>query len=584
MAMFALRLAAAVPSLARAPLSARTLGLACPTTVGRVAPTSSVNWAAIRLNTGVVDQAPQSLAGWASMNLSAPLLRAVKDTGYAEPTPIQARSIPAVLEGRDVLAGSQTGTGKTAGFVLPILQKLTSQAIPRPRSARALILAPTRELCQQVEQSVRTYGRHTSIRSVAAFGGTSKGPQIRAVQAGVDIIVATPGRLRDLMDTGIVRLDQIQFLVLDEADRMLDMGFEPQIRGIVKDIPETRQTMLFSATYDSDVRHLAMDFLKDPITLDVAERNAAPVTVEQTIIRVDQARKFELLTKLVNEPDVTKALVFCKTKRDADSLGYDLEVKGRIPADSIHGEKNQSQRDQALANFKRGSIKVLVATEVAARGIDIRDISHVFQYELPQNPSDYLHRIGRTGRAGRLGKAISLYSPQEEELLRAVNKTVPYSQRPKEMVMPGFEPDETAARFSSFRGGYRGSRGPTFQQRDSFGGDRGGYGGRAGGGGYSSGGDGFGRREGGYGGFGRSNGGNGSSYGGRDAFYGDGFAPAPRSGGYGGPAAGGYGAPAPRAGGYGGFGAGGYGASAPRAGGAGQSRQSRDSLDDDNDF
>ncbi|HET9498327.1 MAG TPA: DEAD/DEAH box helicase [Candidatus Limnocylindria bacterium] len=378
---------------------------------------------------------------FAQLGLSPDLLRAVADSGYTQPTPVQREAIPAVLAGRDLLAGAQTGTGKTAAFVLPILQRLN--ASPRPdgrRRVRVLVLVPTRELAMQVEESVRTYGRHRPIRSTTVFGGVGFHPQVRALSAGAEIVVATPGRLLDHLGQGTVDLGGVEVLVLDEADRMLDMGFIRDIRRILARLPSDRQNLMFSATFSNDIRRLADGFLDSPAQVQIAARNRPSELVEQVIHPVDRERKRELLSHLVLSRRIDQALVFTRTKHGANRLAEQLQRDG-IAVAAIHGNKSQPQRTRALADFKAGRVTLLIATEVAARGLDIDALPHVVNYELPMVASDYVHRIGRTGRAGVDGIAISLVCVDEGQLLRDIERLLGHAI-PVEMVS-GFEPDRS---------------------------------------------------------------------------------------------------------------------------------------------
>ncbi|RMG38080.1 MAG: DEAD/DEAH box helicase [Gammaproteobacteria bacterium] len=370
------------------------------------------------------------------LGLSADLLRALSDQGYTEPTPIQSKAIPVILEGKDILAGAQTGTGKTAGFTLPLLQRL-SDAGPA-KHIRALILTPTRELAAQVGESVETYGRYLDLRSTVIFGGVKINPQIAALRKGADILVATPGRLLDHVGQGNIDLSGIEVLVLDEADRMLDMGFIHDIRKVLALLPERRQNLLFSATFSAEIRELADRLLDDPVSVDVAPRNTAAETVAQKVYRVDRERKNELLAWLIGHNDWRQVLVFTRTKHGTNRLAQYLEKAG-ISAAAIHGNKSQGARTRALAGFKRGDVRVLVATDIAARGLDIDQLPHVVNFELPNVAEDYVHRIGRTGRAGCEGEAISLVCVDEERLLRDIEKLLGRSL-PSEVVS-GFEPD-----------------------------------------------------------------------------------------------------------------------------------------------
>jgi ATP-dependent RNA helicase RhlE len=373
------------------------------------------------------------------LGLSPDLLRAVADSGYTEPTPVQREAIPFVLDGRDLLAGAQTGTGKTAAFVLPILQRLNESPIrDGRRRVRALVLVPTRELCMQVEQSVRTYGVRRPIRSTTIFGGVGFHPQVRNLRQGAEIVVATPGRLLDHVRQGTIDLSGVEVLVLDEADRMLDMGFIRDIRLILERLPVRRQNLLFSATFSNDIRKLADGLLDRPAQVQIASRNTASELVEQVVHPVDRERKRELLSQLVLSRTIDQALVFTRTKHGANRLAEQLDRDG-IEVAVIHGNKSQPQRIRALADFKAGRATLLIATEVAARGLDIDALPHVVNYELPMVPSDYVHRIGRTGRAGVDGTAVSLVCVDENHLLRDIERMLGHAI-PVE-VIPGFEPN-----------------------------------------------------------------------------------------------------------------------------------------------
>jgi ATP-dependent RNA helicase RhlE len=355
---------------------------------------------------------------FADLGLKPELLRAVDEKGYSVPTPIQAKAIPAVIAGGDVLAGAQTGTGKTAAFVLPILQKLGQ---PAGRAPRALVLTPTRELAAQVAESARTYGRYVGIRTVVVFGGVSINPQIDALYDGCDLLVATPGRLLDLAEQGALDLRSVECFVLDEADRMLDMGFIPAIRRVVKLLPAQRQNLMFSATYSDDIRQLAGRILRNPVSIEVAARNATADRVEQQVYRVSKDHKRHLLAHLIDAGNWHQVLVFTRTKHGANRLAQQLESSG-IRSAAIHGNKSQGARVRALSDFKSNKITALVATEVAARGLDIKELPHVVNYELPNVPEDYVHRIGRTARAGGSGSAVSLVSPDEGSLLKDIER------------------------------------------------------------------------------------------------------------------------------------------------------------------
>ncbi len=374
-----------------------------------------------------------------SLGLSAELLRAVADQGYREPTPIQRQAIPVIAQGRDVMAGAQTGTGKTAGFTLPLLQRLAET--PRrgnPRAVRALVLTPTRELAAQVEQSVIAYGKHLTLRSAVIFGGVGINPQIQALRRGVDILVATPGRLLDHAGQNTVDLSQVEILVLDEADRMLDMGFIRDIRRVLALLPARRQNLLFSATFSDEIKRLADGLLHDPALIEVAPRNATADRIAQVVHPVDRERKRELLSYLIGSNNWRQVLVFTRTKHGANRLAQQLEKDG-ISAAAIHGNKSQGARTRALADFKTNHVRVLVATDIAARGLDIDQLPHVVNFELPNVPEDYVHRIGRTGRAGNEGEAMSLVCVDEHKLLRDIERLLK-RDLPK-VVVAGYEPD-----------------------------------------------------------------------------------------------------------------------------------------------
>jgi ATP-dependent RNA helicase RhlE len=372
---------------------------------------------------------------FSALGLSAELLRAVAAQGYTQPTPIQLQAIPAVLARRDILAGAQTGTGKTAAFTLPMLH-LLSQSSTRQRLPRALVLTPTRELAAQVGESVRTYGQHLPLRAMQIFGGVGMGPQVDQLRRGVDIVVATPGRLLDHVGQGNLDLSSIEFLVLDEADRMLDMGFIHDIRRVIKLLPQRRQNLMFSATYSREIEQLATGLLQDPQRIEVARRNTAAELVAQLVHPVAQARKRELLSHLILTGDWQQVLVFTRTKHGANRLAQQLERDG-IAAAAIHGNKSQSARTRALADFKRGAVRTLVATDIAARGLDIDRLPHVVNFELPNVPEDYVHRIGRTGRAGSDGTAVSLVSADERGLLAGIERVL--GRRIDRELVRGFE-------------------------------------------------------------------------------------------------------------------------------------------------
>ena len=367
------------------------------------------------------------------------LLRAVAEQGYTQPTPIQAQAIPVVLAGRDLLGAAQTGTGKTAGFTLPLLQKLVEKAntshSPARHPVRALIITPTRELAAQIEESVRTYGKYTSLKSALVYGGVGMQPQVDALRRGVDILVATPGRLLDHVQQKTVDLRQVQILVLDEGDRMLDMGFIHDIRRILALLPAQRQNLLFSATFPEEIRKLAASFMRNPATVEVARRNTPAELVAQVAYPVQADQKRSLLAHLVKSNDWRQVLVFVRTKHGANRLAQQLLREG-IEADAIHGNKAQNARTRTLAQFKAGSLRVLVATDIAARGLDIEALPHVVNYDMPHVAEDYVHRIGRTGRAGVEGEAVSLVSPEERPLLAAIEKLM--NRKVEQRVVSGF--------------------------------------------------------------------------------------------------------------------------------------------------
>lgn len=370
-----------------------------------------------------------------SLGLSDALLRAIRKKGYLSPTPIQAQAIPPILAGRDMLAAAQTGTGKTAGFTLPLLQKLSeSGTVKGKRPVRALIMTPTRELAAQVLESVKIYGVHLSLRSTVVFGGVNINPQIRQLQDGVDILVATPGRLLDLKRQKAVDLSQVETFVLDEADRMLDMGFIHDIQKIIKLLPDHRQNLLFSATFSDEIRKLTNHLLNNPILIEVAARNTVAETVEHQVYRIPKDHKPFLLKHLIHNGNWEQVLVFTRTKHGANRLSEKLE-RFKISASAIHGNKSQNARTRALSEFKAGRIRVLVATDIAARGLDIKQLPHVVNYELPNIPEDYVHRIGRTGRAGSRGNAVSLVCNDELKSMRSIEqlltRRLPVSNAPE---------------------------------------------------------------------------------------------------------------------------------------------------------
>ena len=377
-----------------------------------------------------------------SLGLSAEILRAVSDSGYTEPTPVQAEAIPYILSGRDIMAGAQTGTGKTAGFTLPILEKLVANKSDRPnRPIRALILVPTRELAAQVHESVETYGKHLSITSTVVFGGVNIRPQISKLRRGVDILIATPGRLLDHIQQGNLSLSEVEVLVLDEADRMLDMGFIPDVKRLMKLIPDNRQTLLFSATFSSEIKQLANTFLNNPAQVQIAQQNTTAERIAQVVHLVDQKEKRGLLSHLIGDGNWSQVLIFTRTKHGANRLATQLEKDG-IKSAAIHGNKSQGARTRALADFKQGKVRALVATDIAARGLDIDQLPHVVNFELPHKPEDYVHRIGRTGRAGREGEAMSLVCREETKMLRDIEKLL--NRELPQKITEGFEPTEPA--------------------------------------------------------------------------------------------------------------------------------------------
>ncbi|MDF1672591.1 MAG: DEAD/DEAH box helicase [Vicingaceae bacterium] len=371
-----------------------------------------------------------------SLGLSAPLLKAVAKKGYAEPSPIQEKAIPVVLQGKDVLASAQTGTGKTAGFTLPILQLLSQTQQSHKRQIRALVLTPTRELAAQIFDNVKEYSEFIDFRSAVIFGGVNQNPQIKAIKNGLDLLVATPGRLLDLHNQGHLSLSNIEILVLDEADRMLDMGFLRDIKRIMELLPKRRQNLLFSATFSKDIKKLANSILYQPVMVEATPENTTAEKVSQRGYKVDRGRKAELVIKLISEGNWSQVLIFMRTKHGANNLTKKL-LKKNITAAAIHGNKTQGARVKALSDFKSGKIRVLVATDIAARGLDIPLLPHVINYELPNIPEDYVHRIGRTGRAGASGQAISLIDFEEYEYVRGIEKLL--GEKLQSETVPGFD-------------------------------------------------------------------------------------------------------------------------------------------------
>jgi ATP-dependent RNA helicase RhlE len=376
------------------------------------------------------------------LGLIPPLAQAVRELGYEQPTPVQEQAIPLVLAGRDLMAGAQTGTGKTAAFALPILQRLAPQASasasPARHPVRALVLTPTRELAIQVEQSFKEYGKHLPLRSTVVYGGADMDAQIRELRRGVEVLVATPGRLLDHVQSKTVMLNQVGILTLDEADRMLDMGFLPDIRRIIALLPKERQNLLFSATFPDEIRNLVKSLLRNPAEVQIAARNAVADLVTHVVHPVAREKKRELLAYLIQTRGLTQVLVFCGTRIGANRLAHQLR-KDRIHADAIHGDKSQAERLEALANFKAGKTAVLVATDVASRGLDIEGLPQVINFDIPHSPEDYVHRIGRTGRAGLTGEAISLVAPPDMEALAAIERLI--RKKIDRVLVPGFQPD-----------------------------------------------------------------------------------------------------------------------------------------------
>ncbi|TXS95367.1 DEAD/DEAH box helicase [Parahaliea maris] len=374
------------------------------------------------------------------LGLSEALLRAIAEQGYNTPSPVQAKAIPHVLEGSDVMAAAQTGTGKTAAFTLPLLQRLEGGQRPPRRGCRALVLTPTRELAAQVQDNVREYSRYLQLNSACVFGGVKINPQIARLERGVDVLVATPGRLLDLHGQGALHFDNLEVLVLDEADRMLDMGFIHDIRRVVKLLPEKRQTLMFSATFSGDITGLAQGYLQNPVKVEVTPPNKTADTVKQWVYPVDKKRKPALLSHLVKENNWAQVLVFTRTKHGANRLSQQLEKSG-ISSAAIHGNKSQNARTRALGDFKLGKVQALVATDIAARGLDIEQLPQVVNFDLPNVAEDYVHRIGRTGRAGAAGRAYSLVSADEVDYLRDIERLI-RQNLPRESV-EGFEPDHS---------------------------------------------------------------------------------------------------------------------------------------------
>ncbi|MPY22689.1 DEAD/DEAH box helicase [Shewanella psychropiezotolerans] len=402
---------------------------------------------------------PAANHGFSSLSLKPELLQVLTELGYSQPTPIQTQAIPAILAGQDIMAGAQTGSGKTAAFALPILNRLSAQTcLQKPEAQNsvdkpaihALVLTPTRELALQVHGSFVKYAKQTQLKSALVYGGVSIDAQAQILAAGVDILVATPGRLLDHLRRGSLSLSLLEFLVFDEADRMLDMGFKDEIDAIVKQLPKTRQTLLFSATFDESLYGLSQSLLRDPKLIEVGERNAAAVEIEQRVYAVDSDRKLGLITHLIESGKLQQVLIFSRKKVAADKLAANL-IKAGISAQAFHGDLSQGAREKVLQSFKDGEVRVLVATDVAARGIDIIDLNYVVNYELPYKAEDYVHRIGRTGRAGNKGVAITLLCREDEHLLEEVEAVL--DKRLPQQWLAGFEPDLTKSVDTPKKGG-----------------------------------------------------------------------------------------------------------------------------------
>ena len=375
-----------------------------------------------------------------SLGLSEAFIKAVEEKGYTTPSPIQQKAIPHILEGKDVLASAQTGTGKTAGFTLPVLQYLTESKHPKYRPLRALVLTPTRELAAQVYDNIREYSKYVNIKSAVIFGGVKPASQIATLRKGVDILVATPGRLLDLHEQKAVSFKRIDVFILDEADRMLDMGFVRDINKIMSFMPAKRQNLMFSATFSKDIKKLANGILRNPVEVETARQNSTAKKVTHSVFKVDKKRKTEFTIKLIKDNNWNQVLIFTRTKHGANRLTQNL-IKAKISAAAIHGNKSQGARTKALKNFKENTIRVLVATDIAARGLDIPLLPHVINYELPNVPEDYVHRIGRTGRAGAEGEAISLVCSEETEYQKEIEKLL--KEELNSTVVEGFEPTDT---------------------------------------------------------------------------------------------------------------------------------------------
>tara|TARA_B100000767_G_scaffold170659_1_gene159717 strand:+ start:1765 stop:3075 length:1311 start_codon:yes stop_codon:yes gene_type:complete len=377
---------------------------------------------------------------FSDLGLSPALVKAVEEKGYTKPSPIQEKAIPHILEGKDILASAQTGTGKTAGFTLPVLQHLSETKHPKYRPLRALVLTPTRELAAQVHDNIREYSKYVNIKSTVIFGGVNAKPQISTLKNGIDILVATPGRLLDLHDRKALSFRRIEVLILDEADRMLDMGFVRDINKIISFMPTKRQNLMFSATFSNDIKKLASGILKNPVSVETAPQNSTAKKVTHIVYKVDKKKKTEFTIKLIKDNNWSQVLIFTRTKHGANKLTEKL-IKAGISAAAIHGNKSQGARTKALRNFKDNSIKILVATDIAARGLDIPLLPHVINFELPNVPEDYVHRIGRTGRAGAAGEAISLVCSEESEYQSEIEKLL--KEKLKSIIIEGFEPTDT---------------------------------------------------------------------------------------------------------------------------------------------
>ncbi len=385
-----------------------------------------------------IDDIVETAVTFADLGLSPDVLRAVEDAGYRHPTPIQVEAIPLALEGRDLMGLAQTGTGKTAAFTLPIIERLVNG----PNRVRALVLTPTRELCVQVDESFRKYSKYSGIKVLAVYGGVALEPQTKALRKGVDVVVATPGRLLDHIERQNVVFDDLEVLVLDEADRMLDMGFAPQINRVVAEIPKYRQTLLFSATMPPEVEALARKYLRKPQVVQVGRRSMAASTVVHAVYPVPRTRKTALLTELLKNEGMDSILIFTRTKHGADRVVRDLQHAG-IQATALHGDKSQRERTKALEDFKAGAIRVLVATDVAQRGLDVTGITHVINFDVPQEPEDYVHRIGRTGRAAQSGDAYTLMAPDEIAMVRTIERVI--GQEIPRISVPGYDFGTTSA-------------------------------------------------------------------------------------------------------------------------------------------